>query len=82
MKEKMILKFPVSVSDALRDNSPHHVATYLYNLASEFSSFYAQTKVLDTTNLDFKNNLALVRAMQITLKNGLELLGIESLRRM
>ncbi|MFA6184244.1 MAG: arginine--tRNA ligase [Parcubacteria group bacterium] len=80
--EKMILKFPASVSDALRDNSPHHVANYLYNLASEFSSFYAQTKILDTTNPDFKNNLALVRAMQITLRNGLELLGMETLKRM
>ncbi len=80
--EKMILKFPASVSDALRDNSPHHVANYLYSLASEFGSFYAQTKVLDTTNPDFKNNLALTKAMQITFENGLELLGIESLKRM
>ncbi|HBR79647.1 MAG TPA: arginine--tRNA ligase [Candidatus Moranbacteria bacterium] len=80
--EKMILKFPVAIGNSLRDNSPHHVANYLYNLASEFSSFYAQTKVLDTANPDFKNNLALVRAMQITLKNGLELLGMESLERM
>jgi len=80
--EKMILRFPVSISDALRDSSPHHVANYLYNLASEFGSFYAQTKVLDTTNPDFKNNLALVKAMQITFKNGLELLGMESLERM
>lgn len=80
--EKMILKFPTAVSDALRDNSPHHVANYLYNLASEFSSFYAQTKVLDIANPDFKNNLALVRAMQITLKNGLEMLGMETLERM
>lgn len=80
--EKMILRFPVSVSDALRDSSPHHVANYLYALASEFGSFYAQTKVLDSTNPDFKNNLALVKAMQITFKNGLELLGMESLERM
>lgn len=80
--EKMLLRFPTAVSEALRDNSPHHVANYLYDLASEFGSFYAQTKVLDTTNPDFKNNLMLVKAMQITLKNGLYLLGIESLERM
>ncbi|EKE22040.1 MAG: Arginyl-tRNA synthetase [uncultured bacterium] len=80
--EKMILKFPVAIGNSLRDNSPHHVANYLYNLASEFSSFYAQTKVLDTANPDFKNNLALVKALQITLRNGLELLGMETLERM
>lgn len=80
--EKMILKFPTAVEESLKDYSPHHLANYLYNLASEFSSFYAQTKVLDTTNPDYKNNLMLVKALQITLRNGLELLGIESLKRM
>ncbi|MFZ2154028.1 MAG: arginine--tRNA ligase [Candidatus Moraniibacteriota bacterium] len=80
--ERMILKFPAAMSEALRDNSPHHVANYLYNLAAEFSSFYAQTKVLDMTNPEIKNNLALVRAVQLTLRNGLEVLGMETLKRM
>ena len=80
--EKMILKFPSVINNSLVDYSPHHLASYLFKLSSEFSSFYAQTKILDTTNPDFRNNLALVRAMQITLRNGLELLGMETLRRM
>lgn len=80
--EKMILKFPAVIENSLDDYSPHHLANYLFKLSSEFSSFYAQTKILDATNPDFKNNLALVKAMQITLKNGLELLGMETLRRM
>lgn len=80
--EKMILKFPQMIEKSLLDNSPHHIANYLFKLASEFSSFYGQTKVIDTANPDFKNNLALVKAMQITLKNGLTLLGIETLKRM
>lgn len=80
--EKMILKFPQMIEKSLLENSPHHTANYLFKLASEFSSFYGQTKVIDTANPDFKNNLALVKAMQITLKNGLTLLGIETLKRM
>lgn len=80
--EKMILNFPQAIAKSLEDNSPHHLANYLYKLAADFSSFYANTKILDTANPDFKNNLALTKAVQITLKNGLNLLGIETLERM
>lgn len=80
--EKMILKFPEMIEKSFDDNSPHHLTNYLFKLASEFSSFYGQTKVIDKKNPDLKNNLALVKAVQITFKNGLELLGIETLRRM
>lgn len=80
--EKMVLRFPEAIEKSFIDNSPHHLVNYLYRLASEFSSFYGQTKVIDLENPDFKNNVALIRAMQITLKNGLELLGIERLKRM
>jgi len=80
--EKTILKFPEMIEKSFNENSPHHITNYLFNLASEFSSFYGQTKILDVANPDIKNNLALVKATQTTLKNGLDLLGIESLRRM
>jgi len=80
--EKMILKFPQAVEKSFQEKSPHHLANYLFKLSSEFSSFYGKTKVVDEKNPEMQNNLALVRALQITLKNGLELLGIETLERM
>jgi len=80
--EKMILKFPQAVEKSFQEKSPHHLANYLFKLSSEFSSFYGKTKVVDEKNPEMQNNLALVKALQITLKNGLELLGIEILERM
>lgn len=80
--EKMILQFPLMVEKSFSDRSPHHLANYLFKLSSEFSSFYAQTKIVDAANPDLKNNLMLTKALQITLENGLELLGLERLERM
>lgn len=80
--ERMVLDFPEAIEKSLDENSPHHLANFIFKLASEFSSFYGKTKVVDKKNPDFKNNLALVGSVQITLKNGLELLGIETLDRM
>ncbi len=80
--EKMILQFPLMVEKSFSDRSPHHLANYLFKLSSEFSSFYAQTRIVDAANPDLKNNLMLTKALQITLENGLELLGLERLERM
>ncbi|MEF3691754.1 MAG: arginine--tRNA ligase [Candidatus Moraniibacteriota bacterium] len=80
--EKMVLQFPWVVEKSFLDKSPHHLANYLFKLSSEFSSFYAQTKIVDAANPDLKNNLMLTKALQITLANGLELLGLEKLEKM
>lgn len=79
---KTVLKFPEIVEKSLSDYSPHHLANYLHELASEFNSFYAHTRVLDEKNPDYQYNLALTKAVRATLKNGLYLLGIETVERM
>ena len=80
--EKTLLKFPQVIKKAVIDYSPHHLANYLYQLASEFNSFYAQTKILDDKNDDYLQNIILTKAVKITLKNGLELLGINVVKKM
>jgi arginyl-tRNA synthetase len=80
--EKLIAKFPMIMEKSLEEYSPHVIANYLQELASEFNSFYAQTKIADENNKDYKNNVALTEAVRITLKNGLYLLGIETVDKM
>jgi arginyl-tRNA synthetase len=80
--EKLIAKFPMIIEKSLEEYSPHVIANYLQELASEFNSFYAQTKIADENNKDYKNNVALTEAVRITLKNGLYLLGIETVDKM
>ena len=39
-----------TLADCVRDNSPHHLTTYLTELAALFHSFYDKHKVLDPEN--------------------------------
>lgn len=62
------------VDKAVVELMPHHVCTYLYELAQTFNSFYEHNRVIgdprETTRL------ALVQAYADTLKKGLSLLNI------
>jgi arginyl-tRNA synthetase len=53
---------------------PHHICTYLYELAQNFNRFYEKNRVLDDPRQAVR--LQLVQLYADTLKNGLELLGI------
>ncbi len=80
--EKLLYRFPSVVEKSLNEYSSHHLANYLYELASEFNSFYGVTKILDSDNKDYLYNIALVKSFAQTIKNGLYLLGIETVEKM
>jgi len=80
--ERMLVRFPRTIEKALEDYSPHHIAGYLFELASEFNSFYANTKIVDDSNPDMDANIVLVQAFAQTIKNGLDLLGIQTVEQM
>ena len=80
--QRMLVRFPDYVAKGFTDYSPHHVAGYLQQLAATFSSFYAETKINDPDNPDMEENVRLVEAFALTMKNGLALLGIGTVERM
>ena len=59
---------------------PHHLCSYLYELAQEFNRFYENNKVIGDENESTK--LAFVKLYRIILKRGLEILGIPTPERM
>jgi arginyl-tRNA synthetase len=66
------------VLDALsRDLKPHLLTTFLYELATRFSSFYENCPVLQSEELTRSSRLALCDVTARTLALGLDLLGIE-----
>jgi arginyl-tRNA synthetase len=80
---KKLIEFPDVVEQALRDFRPHYICNYAYELANIFSEFYHACPVLkaETQKLrDFR--LTLVKATKTTLKNSLNLLGIETPKKM
>ena len=74
--ERELLHFPDAVAEALQKRDPHFIAHYLFNLAQKFNTFYGNERILEDKIDVYK--LAITEAVAITLKNGLNLLGIEA----
>ena len=72
-----------TLSDCARDNSPHHLTTYLSELAASFHSFYDQHKVLDPENKEVTAfRLFLLKSVKGVIAKGLGLLGVSAPERM
>jgi arginyl-tRNA synthetase len=63
--------------------APHHIAHYLLGVVQAFNSWYGDVKVIDENNTELSaHRLAIASAVGVVLKNGLNLLGIETPERM
>ncbi len=71
---RKIGEFTEVVDRAVQELMPHHVCTYLYELAQTFNRFYENNRVIDDPRQQVR--LQLVQAYADTLKHGLELLNI------
>ena len=77
--EKLLYRFPEIVESAIREYAPNYIVTYLLEIARSFNSFYGAHKIIDLENPEISaHRLAIARATQIVIKNGLKLLGIEA----
>lgn len=77
---KKISDFPTIVTKSAQEYNPTIVAHYAYELAQLFNGFYHACPVLNSDNEKFR--LQLVKAFKITLKNALNLLGIDTIEEM
>ncbi len=74
-----VLQFDSAFWDTLDKYSPHRLCTYLYDLASSFSSFYEQCSVLKADTGDQRNSrLMLCDLTARVMQAGLGVLGIEA----
>lgn len=81
MVTRLLPRFPEVVVRATDLLEPHLVTTYLLELSSAFNAWYAQEQILDGTPA-VAHKLALVEAVNRTLKNGLWILGIPAPQKM
>jgi arginyl-tRNA synthetase len=79
---KALLDFPELVETAAKTLEPHRIATYLLETARLAHVWYHKHHVLDQPADITQARLALARAAQIVLRNGLGLLGITAPERM
>ncbi|MDP4162024.1 MAG: arginine--tRNA ligase [Bacillota bacterium] len=80
---KKLGEFPLAVGEAALKRMPHRISNYIFELAQAFHSFYNADKVLDSEFPErSKARLALVKTVQITLKNALALIGVSAPEKM
>lgn len=75
-------EFPEVVASACADLSPHSIATYLKELASDLHSYYNDTKFLVDDETVKLARMALIAATRQVLNNGLTLLGVSAPQKM
>lgn len=73
---RSLARFTTVISDAAQERRVHPVAQYSLELAGAFNKFYKSMPVIGSDKEDLR--LILVNKARITLRNSLELLGIES----
>ena len=73
---RKITEYPEVVERAVTELLPHHVTTYLYELAQKFNQFYEHNRVIGDERQAVRQRL--VEAYADTLQAGLELLGISA----
>lgn len=80
---KKLGDFPQVVAGSAVKLAIQHIPSYLFDLASSLHSFYNAEKVLDETNVPLSMaRVALMKAVRITLKNGMDLIGVHAPEKM
>lgn len=79
---KKLYLFPQAVYESSSRLSPNILATYLFELAQEFNLFYQKNPILKAGSQEKILRLTLTQAVGNTIKEGLRLLGINTVQRM
>ncbi len=82
-ERKLLLKiseYSEILERATSELMPHHICTYLYELAQEFNRFYEHSRIIGDEREAIR--VGLVRQYQETLAGGLRVLGIVALETM
>ncbi len=77
-----LLQFEDVLHTVVEGCYPHHLCTFLYQLANTFSNFYENCSILKSEPTLKNSRLQLLKLTAKTLKVGMELLGIRALEAM
>lgn len=75
---KKLLGFTDAIQSAALHREPHKLITYLNELASDFTSFYHDCRIIGEPDELMKARSSLAQATAAVLRNGLTILGIQA----
>ncbi|MGB8658609.1 MAG: arginine--tRNA ligase [Candidatus Zixiibacteriota bacterium] len=79
---KLLESYPGMIKSAAEGYEPAFVCSFLLDVCSVFNRFYQQQRIISEDDKSTSARMLLVKAAQITVKNGLSLLGIRAPGRM
>jgi arginyl-tRNA synthetase len=79
---RLLEDFPRKVKSAAETYEPAFICSFLIDLCSNFNRFYQKHRIITEDEKSTSARMLLVKAIQVTLKSGLSLLGIEAPERM
>jgi arginyl-tRNA synthetase len=75
---KHLSKYPELVIHAAQQHEPHQIAHYLRELANQFHSYYNAHKFIIDDEALRNARLNLIKAVAITIRNGLKIIGVSA----
>ncbi len=79
---KLLQDFPRRVKSAAESYEPAFICSFLNDLSSTFNRFYQKHRIITRDAESTSARMLLVKAIQVTVKSGLSLLGIRAPERM
>jgi arginyl-tRNA synthetase len=79
---KALSNFGEVIESSMEKNEPFYITRYIVDLAQKFNKFYNNCHILVDDEELMKSRVLLTYAVNITIKNGLDLLGIEAPEKM
>ena len=77
-----VYEFKDVVIGAATKKMPHLITNYVYELATLFHTYYAHEKVITDDIRYTSERIKLIKSVQITIENALNLIGVEALTEM
>ena len=85
---KKISEWPKCIEISINKLEPHRIPTYLYELSSEFHSYWnlgkddKSKRFIDTKNNISEDKMILLKSVSIVIKSGMNILGVETPEKM
>ena len=73
-----VYQFENVVEISANKRAPHIITNYVYDLANLFHIYYAHEKVLTEDSVYTQERINMIKAVAITIKNALRLIGVEA----
>jgi arginyl-tRNA synthetase len=79
---RILTRYPGVVQRSAAEYAPHHICTYLFELAQHFNSFYQKVPILRAEEAQKQLRLQIAQAVANTIQHGLTVLGIKVVEKM